>query len=275
MATVAELMSYPVKGCAGVRLTEASLEPTGLPHDRAFMVVDERGVFRSQRRDPLLAAIRPEVSADGEGIVLRAPGAEDLCIEVDVNSARRDVELFGVPYQGIDQGRHAAAWLSGVLGTPSRLVRVPPEHGRVTDGWVPGPSHYADSSAVHLISQASLDALNGRLAGRGEPPVPMARFRPNIVVSGWDEPHLEDQVRWLGVGNAKLAYAKLAIRCAVTMVNQRSGTKAGREPLRTLATYRRASQGGIAFGVKLSVVTPGKLAAGDNVCVISWDDSEF
>jgi hypothetical protein len=167
------------------------------------MVVDERGVFRSQRRDPLLAVIRPEVSSDGGGIVLRAPGAGDLRIEVDVTSARQDVELFGVPYQGIDQGRHAAAWLSGVLGVPSRLVRVPPEHDRVADGWVPGTSHYADSSAVHLISQASLDVLNGHLVERGEPPVPMARFRPNIVISGWDEPHLEDRVRWLTIGNAR------------------------------------------------------------------------
>jgi uncharacterized protein YcbX len=275
MAVVAGLVSYPVKGCAGVPLTNASLEPTGLPHDRAFMVVDERGVFRSQRRDRMLAVIRAEVSSDSAAIMLRAPGAEDLRVEVDVNSARQDVELFGVPYQGIDQGRHAAAWLSGVLGTPSRLVRVPPEHGRVADGWVPGPSHYADSSAVHLISQASLDALNGHLAERGEPPVPMARFRPNVVISGWDEPHLEDRLRWLTIGNAKLAYAKLAIRCAVPLVDQRTGTKSGREPLRTLATYRRASQGGIAFGVKLSVVKPGSLAVGDNLSVSSWDDSEF
>jgi uncharacterized protein YcbX len=275
MAVVARLVSYPVKGCAGVRLTETSLEPTGLPYDRAFMVVDERGVFRSQRRDPMLAVIRAEVSSDGGGIVLRAPGAEDLRIEVDVNSARQDVELFGVPYQGIDQGRHAAAWLSSVLGAPSRLVRVPPEHDRIADGWVPGPSHYADSSAVHLISQASLDALNGHLVERGEPPVPMARFRPNIVISGWDEPHLEDRVRWLTIGNAKLAYAKLAIRCAVPLVDQRTGTKAGREPLRTLATYRRAPQGGIAFGVKLSVVSWGNVRVGDNVYISSWDDSKF
>ena len=276
MATVAELASYPIKSCAGVRLTEASLEPTGLPHDRAFTVVDEQSVFRSQRRDPLLAVIHPEVSADGGGIVLRAPGAADLCIEVDVTSNRRAVELFGVPYQGIDQGSHAAAWLSSVLGKPSRLVRVPPpDHSRVTDGWVPGTSCYADSGAVHLISQASLHTLNERLAGHGEPPVPMARFRPNIVVNGWDEPHLEDQARWLGIGTAKVAYAKLAIRCAVPLVDQRTGTKAGREPLRTLATYRRASQGGIAFGVKLSVVSPGKLTVGDNVCVTSWGDSEF
>jgi hypothetical protein len=275
MATVAKLVSYPVKGCAGVRLTQASLELTGLPHDRAFMVTDELGVFRSQRQDPLLAVIRPEISADGMRIVLRAPGAEDLCIEVDVNSARRDVELFGVLYQGIDQGSRAAAWLTSMLGVPSRLVRVPPEHDRMVNGWVPGPSNYADGSAVHLVSQASLDTLNERLAACGKLPVPMTRFRPSIVVAGWDEPHLEDQARWLSIGNVKLAYAKLTIRCAVPLVDQRTGSKASPEPVRTLAKYRRSSHGGIAFGVTLAVVNPGDIAVGDNVSVSSWDASEF
>lgn len=183
---------------------------------------------------------------------------------------RRAVKVLGVPCQGIDQGGRAARWLSGVLGVQSRLVHVPPEHNRIAGGWVPGPSNYADSSAVHLISQASLDTLNLRLAEIGEPPVPMARFRPNIVVSGWDEPHLEDQVRWLGIGDANLAYAKLANRCAVTLVDQSTGMRTGREPLHTLAAYRRTSQGRVTFGVKLSVVSPGKLAVGDHVFVSSW-----
>lgn len=270
MAAITKLMSFPVKGCAGIRLTECFLKPTGLPHDRTFMVVDERGIFRSQRSDPLLAVIRPEVSADGEGLILRAPGAEDLRIRVDVDGVHRAVKVLGVPCQGIDQGGRAARWLSGVLGVQSRLVHVPPEHNRIAGGWVPGPSNYADSSAVHLISQASLDTLNLRLAEIGEPPVPMARFRPNIVVSGWDEPHLEDQVRWLGIGDANLAYAKLANRCAVTLVDQSTGMRTGREPLHTLAAYRRTSQGRVTFGVKLSVVSPGKLAVGDHVFVSSW-----
>lgn len=275
MAAIAELTSYPVKGCAGVRLPEAALEPTGLPHDRAFMVVDERGVFRSQRRDPLLATIRPEVSADGKVIVLRAPPAEDVHVEIDMSSARQNITMFRQPYQGIDQGGRAAAWLSGVLGAPSRLVRVPPVHDRIAGGWVAGPSNYPDSNAIHLLSQETLDTLNRRIAERGGSSVPMSRFRPNIVISGWDQPHLEDRIRWLSIGDAKLGYAQLAIRCAVTLVDQESGTKSGPEPLRTLATYRRTSQGGVAFGVKLSVVGPGKLSVGDDVRVTSWADSEF
>jgi uncharacterized protein len=272
MATVAELISYPVKGCAGVPLGEAMVTEAGLAHDRTFMVVDADGVFRSQRRDPLLAVVRPAVSADGGLLTLRAPGVEDLGIEVDLGSARRDVLLFRTRYQGIDQGGAAAEWLSSVLGRPARLVRVPPEQHRVTDGQTPGTCAYADSGSVHVISRATLRELNRRLT---EAAVPMSRFRPNIVIDGWENPHMEDRVRRARAGNAELGYAKLAIRCAVTLVDQGSGVKAGPEPIRTLATYRRAPGGGVAFGAKFSVLRTGKLTVGDEVAVLSWAEPEL
>jgi uncharacterized protein YcbX len=59
------------------------------------------------------------------------------------------------------------------------------------------------------------------------------------------------------------------------MVNQQTGAKAGPEPLRTLATYRRATEGGVAFGTKYAVLRPGKLSAGDEVHVTSWGESEL
>lgn len=271
-ALISELISYPVKGCAGVPLSEAVVTDAGLAHDRGFMVVDGDGRFRSQRRDPRLALIRPDIGTGGEGLTLRAPGFDDLEIAVDLDSPRRDVELFGNGYQGIDQGEDAAEWLSSVLGKASRLVRVPPEHDRVTDGRTPGTSGYADSSAVHAISRATLDELNRRLDG---PPIPMSRFRPNIVIDGWDEPHLEDRAHRIVAGDVELGYTKLAIRCAVTLVDQERGGKAGPEPLRTLATYRRAAAGGVAFGAKFSVLRSGKLAVGDEVIVPTWTGSQL
>lgn len=160
-----------------------------------------------------------------------------------------------------------------MLGRPSRLVGVPPEHDRATDGLTPGTSGYADSSAVHLLSVATLDELNRRLVDGGGSPVPMGRFRPNVVIDGWQDPHLEDDLRRLDIGNTELGYTKLAIRCAVTMVDQDGGVKAGPEPLRTLAGYRRAAEGGIAFGAKFSVLTTGKLTLGDEVNVTEWAES--
>ncbi|MBH5335038.1 MOSC N-terminal beta barrel domain-containing protein [Streptomyces pactum] len=275
MATVVELLTYPIKGCAGVPLTEAVLTEAGIAHDRSFMVVDGDGVFRSQRGTPRLAVIRPLVGADGDRLTLRAPGTAELTVPIDRESVRRDVTLFGDPYRGIDQGQDAADWLSAVLGVPSRLVRVPPEHDRRTDGLTPGTSGYADSSAVHVISRASLDDVNRRITAAGREPLPMDRFRPNIVLDGWTEPYREDLVRRMGIGETELGYTKLAIRCAVTLVDQDRGTRAGPEPLRTLAGYRRAARGGVAFGAKFAVLRTGGLAVGDEVRVTTWGGSEL
>lgn len=275
MARIVELNYYPVKGCAGTSVCDATMTQAGLAHDRSFMVIDEDGVFRSQRRCPLMALIRPEISGGGKRLTLRAPGASALHTDVNLAAARRDVELFGVQYQGIDQGDAVAGWLSEVLGEPSRLVRVPPEHNRVTRGQTPGTAGYADGQPLLMTSLTSLDLLNERIAQRGGEPLPMNRFRPNVVVGDWDEPHIEDRARRISVGDVELGYAKLAGRCVVTTVNQQSGTKVGPEPLRTLTSYRRAAEGGVAFGVKFSVIRPGKLSVGNEVIVSSWGESEL
>ncbi|WP_414505217.1 MOSC domain-containing protein [Streptomyces sp. NEAU-L66] len=273
MATVVELISYPVKGCAGVPAAEAELTPAGLPHDRSFLVVGPGGVFRSQRTDPRLAVIRPEVGADGTHLTLHAPDRDPLRLDIDLgtgSTARSEVEMFGQPYRAVDQGDRVAGWLSEALGTESRLVRVPPEHDRVTDGLTPGTSGFADSSAMHVLSLASFDDLNRRIAAAGRPPVPMDRFRPNLVVDGWDTPQTEDRVRRVTVGGGELGFTKLAVRCAVTLVDQRTGGKAGPEPLRTLASYRRVPEGGVAFGSKFSVLATGKVTVGDAFEVTEW-----
>jgi uncharacterized protein YcbX len=269
-ARVVALHTYPVKGCAGIALTSAFLAPAGLAHDRTFMVVDESGGFRSQRRDPLLATIRPAIFGDGRELELHAPGADAVRVAVDIDGPRRPVEMFGDPYQGIDQGDTVARWLTRVLGRPSRLVRVPPEHERVTDGETPGRAGFADSGALLLAGRASWEELDRRITERGAHGVPMDRFRPNVVVDGWAEPHVEDRVREMSIGDADLAFAKQAIRCAVTLVDQRTGVRSGPEPLRTLAEYRRVTAKGVAFGVKFSVVGTGHLTVGDELVVRRW-----
>lgn len=273
MANVVELSYYPVKGCAGISASEAMVTPAGIVHDRAFMVVDEDGVFRTQRRHPRLALIRPGIDTDGERLTLWAPGHGEVAVDVDTAGARRPVDLFGKPYRGIDQGGTAADWLTEVLGVRSGLVRVPPEHERVTDGRVPGTAGWADSGALHILSRSSLDLLNEKIAERGAEPLAMNRFRPNIVIGGWDTPHTEDRAHRILVGDTELAYAKLAIRCAVTLVDQEHGARGGPEPIRTLAGYRRGAIGTV-FGAKFSVLRQGKVAVGDEVDVTAWGESE-
>lgn len=272
MARVVELRYYPIKGCAGTSVPDAVVTPAGLSHDRSFMVISDDGTFRSQRRDPRLALVHPEVTPGGERLTLRADSAGEVTVEVDLTAGRRDVVLFGAPFKGIDQGDEVAGWLSDLLGAPSRLVRVPPEHDRIASGETPGTSGYADSSPIHITSVASLRELNDRIAASGGQRLPMNRFRPNLVVAGWPEPHLEDRARRITVGDAELAFSKLAIRCATTLVDQAAGVRVGPEPIRTLASYRRTVKG-VSFGVKFAVLRPGKLSVGDEVSVTDWGAS--
>lgn len=284
VARVIDLISYPVKGCAGVPVAATAVTEAGLAHDRSFMVIGPDGEARTQRRDPRLALVRPDVSTgnatDGTGaaderLTLSVPGVEGvepIRINVDLDAPRRDVSLFKLPYRGIDQGHEAADWFTRVLGGPSRLVRVAPEHDRISKGEVVGPVGFADGTAVLIASPASLDLLNGRLAEAGGEPLPMNRFRPNIVIGGWPRPHTEDLVRQIDIGTAGFGYAKVCLRCAVTMVDQSSAKPSGPEPIRTLSGYRKAFTG-VAFGAQFAVTRPGRIAVGDEVHVSSWGES--
>ncbi|HLL67059.1 MAG TPA: MOSC N-terminal beta barrel domain-containing protein [Micromonosporaceae bacterium] len=272
-ASVLSLTCYPVKGCAGVSLRASEAAEMGLRHDRAFLVVDGEGTFRSQRRTPAMAVIRPSVTEDGTHLTVTAPGAAEAVLPVVVDGDRRAVTMFGRPLgTAVDQGDAAARWFSEVLGAPSRLVRVPPEFDR--DGWGehPGKVGFADAHAVLITSSASLDELNRRIVQGGAEPVPMDRFRPNIVVTGWDEPHTEDRIRLLSVGGVRLGYAARAIRCSVPLVDQETGRRSGPEPIRSLAGYRREPSygGGVSFGVKAAVLRAGRVAVGDEVRVEDW-----
>ena len=233
------------------------------------MVVDADGAFRSQRTDPVLAVVRCSVA--GGKLTLDHPATGSVTVSVDRDSASRDITMFRTPMHGVDQGDDVAAWLTEVIGEPSRLVAAPRDHGRVTDGISPGSAQFADSAAVHILSTATLAGLNSRL----DVALPMDRFRPNIVVDGWDEPHREDEVRDVAIGSTRLAYTKLAIRCAVTTVEQTTGERGGPEPLRTLAGYRRARQKGVAFGAKFSVLQNGTVSVGDELRVETWGESEL
>ncbi|WP_406494110.1 MOSC N-terminal beta barrel domain-containing protein [Streptomyces sp. NBC_00846] len=273
--TVRELAYYPVKGCAGTTVDSAQVLGTGLEHDRTFMVVDAvDGAFRSQRKHPSMAAIRVEVLDGGAMLAMSAEGIEPLRLDVDRDGPRREVSMFDRPLgAAVDQGDVVAEWFSDALGAKSRLVRVAPDFDR--DGWgdTPGKVNFADAHAVLVTSMASLDGLNARIAAWGDAEaVPMDRFRPNIVLTGNDEPHFEDRIRRMTIGSAELAYSVRATRCSVPLVDQRTGRRAGPEPVRTLATYRREPEykNQVSFGAKNAVVCDGVLTVGDAVEVAEW-----
>ncbi|MDT9698879.1 MOSC domain-containing protein [Streptomyces sp. P17] len=118
MAAVAELTYYPVKGCAGTATGEALLTPAGLAHDRSFMVVDGNGSSRTQRTHPHVASITPGISPDGEWITLSAQGFGEVRVDVLTTGARRDVEMLGSPFKGIDQGDEVSGGRHPRVGQP-------------------------------------------------------------------------------------------------------------------------------------------------------------
>jgi MOSC domain-containing protein len=272
MARVSELRYYPVKGLAGVSVDAAEVGVTGLRHDREFMLVNPAdGVFLSQRVLPPMAAVHARVEDDR--LVLSAEGYDDAEVGVCTDGPRRDVSLFNKWFgAGIDQGEAAQKWCSAVLGRPAALVRVTPEHDR--DGWglYPGKTGFGDAHAILMTSLSSLDGLNQRILDSGGDPIPMDRFRPNVVITGWPDPHTEDRVRRATIGEVELGHSTRAIRCAVPTVDQATGRKSGPEPTRTLATYRRepALGGGVSFGAKYAVLTSGRIAVGDEITVDDW-----
>ncbi|MEW2634937.1 MOSC N-terminal beta barrel domain-containing protein [Streptomyces sp. NPDC048389] len=284
--TVRELTYYPVKGCAGTGVESVRVGATGLEHDRAFMVVDAvDGGFRSQRKLPAMAAVRPRIVDGGRALRLSADGVESLVVAVDPEGERRPVSLFDQPVgQAVDQGADAAEWFSEVLGEKLRLVRVPDGFDR--DGWgdTAGKVAFADAHAVLAVSRASLDGLNRRIEAAGREPVPMDRFRANIVLDGCARPHDEDLMRRMRFAGTEagarvdrtveLAHSVRAMRCAVPLVDQRTGLRAGPEPVRTLATYRREPvyDNKVSFGAKAAVVRGGTLAVGDEVLAEWYED---
>lgn len=271
VARVAALNYYPVKGLSGVPVDQAEVGPTGLRNDRNFMLVEPDGTFLSQRSLPAMASLRAELA--GDALRLSGPGAPDLEIPIQYDGKRRDVSLFGKWFgQGVVQDAAADAWFTERLGKPAALVRVTPEHDRPGWGAHRGQTGFGDAHALMITSLSSLDGLNERIVERGGDAIPINRFRPNIVVAGWPEPHTEDKVLRMSAGSVEIGYSARSIRCAVPTVDQATGGKRGPEPTRTLASYRREPTygGGVSFGMKAAVLAGGTITVGDEILVHEW-----
>jgi uncharacterized protein YcbX len=244
---VTSLHVYPVKSCRGIAVESFRLAATGPEWDRRWMIVRPGGMFITQRSHPAMATIA--VAIDGGTLRLSAPGRDPLAIPVDHAGRSWPVVVWRSECLGIDAGDSAAAWLSDVLGEPLRLVRQDPARPRLADakyaGPAPHPVSFADGYPILLISRASLEALNQRLPE----PVPMARFRPNVVIDGVPA-HAEDAMTCFRAGPVVLRGIKHCDRCAITTTDQETGARHPRqEPIRTLKTYRydRALKG-VVFG---------------------------
>jgi len=266
-ATVQSLHVYPVKGLKGCDLKSARATERGLEHDRRWMVVDPEGEFFTQRSHPKMATVWTEL-LDG-GLELSAPDAGSIVVPfVPPPSPPMRVRVWTSVCDAVPASREADAFLSDYLGIACRLVYMPETTRRVANPAYTGDSDrlvgFADGYAYLVANTASLADLNARLATRGHPPLPMNRFRPNIVVAG-AAAYAEDGWRELRAGEAILRAAKPCGRCEVTTTDQSTGEVRGPEPLATLATYRNSEEFGVMFGLNLVTVRAGQVRVGDRI----------
>jgi len=250
---VSELWLYPIKSLRGYRVDSASLERRGLENDRRMMVIGEDRRFVSQRSHPTMALIDVLPTSNGWRIAL---GEDALDFEIRDEGEPMEVRVWQGPLEGRPVSKLADAWLSRILGAPMTLVQMTPEVETEDEDAV--QVSFADGFPVLVVGQESLDDLNSRL----EAPMDMRRFRPNIVVKGF-EAFAEEEWTDVQMGSATLRATTRCGRCIMTTINP-DDASGGTEPLRTLATYRNHGQS-VDFGMNLITVESGEIRVGDQV----------
>ena len=265
---LSDLYIYPVKSLGGIRLTEATVEPRGLRHDRRWLVVDERNRFMTQRQTATMAHLK--VAPAYNGFLLSHQQRPELLPLYVPFTATPEKTLFVTIWDDMVFAWRAKPecdeWLSEALGQPAKLVYmsdmvrrdVEPEHN--PEGQLVS---FADGYPFLLIGQESLQELNTRLAE----PVGMDRFRPNLVFSG-GEAFAEDTWEHFRIGEVQFRTVRGCGRCVLTTIDPHTAQKdAQGEPLRTLATYR-AEGSKVLFGQNVTGPGSGTLRIGDPLSLL-------
>jgi uncharacterized protein YcbX len=264
---VAALHIFPVKSMAGFSPPSARVRPWGFEGDRRWMVVAPDGTFMTQREHPAMALLAPKTS----GRVLRLEAAGHGAIEAAATGPHSLVRVWNDVVPAATCPACVDAFITEVLGTPCRLVYLDDPSSRKVDArWRQADESvsFADGFPVLLTSFGSLDDLNARLPA----PIRINRFRGNIEIAGapaW----AEDTWTLIRIGEVTFRVAKPCERCIVTTIEQETATRPDKaEPLRTLATFRRAADG-VIFGQNLVPVTEGEIGVGDRVEILEQGES--
>ncbi len=266
MTTVSNLTYYPIKACRGFDLTESHIERRGLVNDRRMMVVTPEGEQVTQREYAKLALVIPTLKNDL--LSLSAPKFNSIQFAIQKTGNARPVNIWHTKgVNAIDQGDESARWLSDWLGAPMRLVHITDGVQRKLnpDFAVHANDHtgFADGYPILIASEASLQDLNSRLdASR---PLPMNRFRPNIVVKDCG-PFEEDTWKRIRIGGVEMALVKPCDRCVVTTIDKET-LEQSKEPLKTLNTYRKQI-GGVMFGMNIIPLNEGQIKTGMSVEIL-------
>jgi uncharacterized protein len=259
MLQISHLYIYPVKSLGGIAVDKALVTDRGFEYDRRWMLVDHDNIFISQREVPEMALMKVQITDEGVRINFPPKNSSFTIPFHPVSNEFANVTIWDDTCIGQLVSVDADDWFSAMLGIQCRLVHMPNETARITDQrYTPDHSitSFSDAYPFLIIGQASLDDLNSRL---GEP-LPMDRFRPNIVFTG-GSPYQEDTMQTLVIGNITFHGVKLCARCIIPTIDQATALK-NKEPLKTLARYRFRDNK-ILFGQNLVHEGLGEIAVGD------------
>lgn len=260
---------YPIKSLKGVSLKAAKVETKGLDCDRRWMLVNENNEFVTQRDFPKMATLEVEIGENGL-VVSDKENKIQIPFESKTNNLEK-VKIWSSKCWARVYEKEINKWFSDVLKADCKLVLMPEETGRkVNFFYAPHKTDtvsFADAYPFLLIGESSLNDLNSKL----ERKIQMNRFRPNLVFNN-SEPFAEDNWKKIKIGNTVFHLVKPCARCVITTIDQETGISDGKEPLKTLASFRipkRSLKKKILFGQNLIAENVGEiLQIGDAVEVI-------
>lgn len=254
---------YPIKSMRAVEVSALQLDERGIVGDRRWMVVDAQGKFISQRTVPALARLQPSLMSGGVRI---DDGANVIAVPwPESGGMRRSVTVWQHQLDALDGGDEVASWLTGRLHVECRLVAFPHDAHRAVNPQYAASAQttFTDGYPMLWVNEASLDALNESLPA----PLPMNRFRPNVVVrdsaawkeDGWNKLHADGLV---------YEAVKPCARCAVITVDQTTAEKPqGSAPLSSLVQTHSLPEYGPVFGMNVVPRGVGVLHVGAAVRV--------
>lgn len=270
MLIISQINIYPIKSLDGYSVKSSVVEPKGLRYDRRWMLVDENGVFLSQRNCRKMTGLRALVEGDFLHIRSKTDQKHNIKLEIDDSAQLVKVQIWDDEVEALTVNAAADAFLSDFLNLKCHLVKMPDNGDRQIDMSYAKSGEtvsFADGFPFLIIGEASFEDLNGRLIEKLAEP--SRRFRPNFVFSG-GMPYVEDTWKELKIGNVLFSGRKNCGRCVMITLDPDSG-EANNEPLSTLSGYRKRGNS-VVFGQNLcldpansSSQIPLKVSVGDSV----------
>lgn len=264
MPEVSELFIYPIKSLGGIPVLSASVTDRGFEFDRRWMLVDSNNCFLSQRECPQMALL--QVVLSDAGLIVQHKISKEASANIPVSMESKEtvtVKVWSDWCDALFVSHELDEWFSDMLSLHCRLVHMPDSSKRRVDtqySFNQEITSFSDAYPFLIIGQSSLDDLNARL----QQPLPMNRFRPNIVFTG-GQPFQEDIMERFSINDIEFFGVKKCARCIIPTINQDSGIKS-KEPLKTLAAYRQL-ENKIYFGQNLLHRGEGKITVGDQITI--------